>query len=289
MKSGLDYFPLDVTLDSKMELIEAEFGLAGFGVVVKLLQEIYGKHGYYIEWTNEVALLFSRKVGEGGSVVSEIVEASVRRGMFDQKLYDEFRILTSRGVQKRYFEAVSRRKGVEVEEHILLVDPAIFCENVNIRRKNVNISDENVDILKQRKEEKSREKKRRVEKSKGYLAAAAAPQGDQISVVDIFEGRPFSPRLKEEIEGWLRYKSERREKYKPTGLQKFLSQIQSYLGTHTEDHIIFAISESMASNYQGIVWDKMDRMRNSVKRSDADEQEQQTAEFITSTGFREDW
>lgn len=26
-KAGLDYFPLDVTMDSKIELIEAEFGL----------------------------------------------------------------------------------------------------------------------------------------------------------------------------------------------------------------------------------------------------------------------
>lgn len=67
-KSGIDYFPLDVVLDAKFELIEAEFGLTGFGVVVHLLQEIYGKAGYYIEWTEEVALLFARKVGLGGSV-----------------------------------------------------------------------------------------------------------------------------------------------------------------------------------------------------------------------------
>ena len=50
-KSGIDYFPLDVVLDEKFELIEAEYGLTGFGVIVRLLQEIYGKAGYYIEWT----------------------------------------------------------------------------------------------------------------------------------------------------------------------------------------------------------------------------------------------
>ena len=72
-KSGIDYFPLDVVLDEKFELIEAEYGLTGFGVIVRLLQEIYGKAGYYIEWTTEVALLFARKVGLGGNVVSEIV------------------------------------------------------------------------------------------------------------------------------------------------------------------------------------------------------------------------
>ena len=162
IKSGLDFFPLDVCLDRKFELIEAEFGLTGFGVIVHLLQEIYGKEGYYIEWTEEVALLFARKVGLGGSVVSEIVEASVRRGMFDKEIYDKYHCLTSRGIQKRYFEAVSRRKSLEVDFNILLVECAQICPNVNISGKNVNIISKNADIRKHSRVEESR-----VEKSKG--------------------------------------------------------------------------------------------------------------------------
>ena len=155
IKSGIDYFPLDVSMDAKMELIEAEFGLTGFGVVVHLLQEIYGKAGYYIEWTEEVALLFARKVGLGGGVVSEIIEASVRRGMFDKEKYDKYHVLTSRGIQKRYFEAVSRRKVLEVDESILLVNVTQICKYVDIKRKNVNIFEKNADISKQSKGEKS--------------------------------------------------------------------------------------------------------------------------------------
>ena len=112
MKSGLDYFPLDVYLDDGFKLIEAEFGLTGFAVVVKLYQKIYGGFGYYCEWTNEVALLFSRECGVGGNVVSEILAASIKRGIFDKTLYDKYQILTSAGIQKRYFDAVSRRKKV---------------------------------------------------------------------------------------------------------------------------------------------------------------------------------
>lgn len=168
MRSGIDYFPLDVTLDSKMELIEAEFGLTGFGVIVHLLQEIYGKAGYYIEWTNEVALLFARKVGLGGSVVSEIVEASIRRGMFDRKLYDEYQVLTSKGIQKRYFEAVSRRKQLEVDFNILLVDCTLFLKSVDIKRVNVNILSENADISEQSKVEESKVKQSKVEDNPPY-------------------------------------------------------------------------------------------------------------------------
>ena len=170
-KSGIDYFPLDVTLNAKFELIEAEFGLTGFGVVVHLLQEIYGKSGYYIEWTEEVALLFARKVGLGGSVVSEIIEASIRRGMFDKEKYDKYHVLTSKGIQERYFEAVSRRKTLEVDYNILLVDVAQILPNVCISAKNVNIFSKNADIERQSKVEKSR-----VEKSKEEYIVCAKPQ-----------------------------------------------------------------------------------------------------------------
>lgn len=184
-KSGIDFFPLDVALDTKFELIEAEFGLTGFGVVVHLLQEIYGKAGYYIEWTEEVALLFARKLGLGESVVSEIVGASVRRGMFDKEKYDEYRVLTSRGIQKRYFEAVSRRKVLEVDFNILLVNVAQICPNADIQAKNVNISSKNVGISKQSKVEKSRVKKSKREAFKPpTLAEVSAYCRERKSGVD---------------------------------------------------------------------------------------------------------
>ena len=199
-KSGIDYFPLDVTLDAKFELIEAEFGLTGFGVVVHLLQEIYGKAGYYIEWTEEVALLFARKVGLGGSVVSEIVEASIRRGMFDKEKYDKYRVLTSKGIQKRYFEAVSRRKILEVDFNILLVNAAQILPNVDIRAVNVNISSRNADISKQSRVEKSRVEKSRVEESNigGEPLDAASPP---VVSIPLNDGTEF-PVSQEQCQEW---------------------------------------------------------------------------------------
>lgn len=159
MFSGIPYFPLECKLDDKLALIEAEFGLTGFGVVVKLWQKIYSL-GYYLEWTNEVGLLFAREVGLGGSSVSEIVSAAIKRGIFDNTMYKKYQILTSAGIQKRYFEAVKRRKIVEVDTRYLLVKVTDFLNPACISGKNVSISDENVDISKQRKEEKRKEEKR---------------------------------------------------------------------------------------------------------------------------------
>lgn len=159
IKNGVDYFPLDVHLDEKFELIEAEFGLTGFAVVVKLLQRIYGQDGYYCEWNDEVALLFGKRIGLGGSAVSEIVSASIRRGLFDQTLHDRYQILTSAGIQKRYFEAVARRKVVNVESAYLLVEVTQVPENVHINRVNVDINPENVCNNPQTKENKTKGKK----------------------------------------------------------------------------------------------------------------------------------
>lgn len=154
-KCGVDYFPLDTVLDTKFELIEAEFGLTGFAIVVKLLQKIYGEQGYYCEWTDEVALLFSRRCG-GGNAVSEIVSAAIKRGIFDKDMYDKYSILTSKGIQKRYFEAVSRRVCVEVKSEYLLVCATDLPENVNRNEINVNRNSENVDRNTQSKVKESK-------------------------------------------------------------------------------------------------------------------------------------
>jgi len=196
VKSGLDFFPLDVSLDNKFKLIEAEFGITGFGVVVHLLQEIYGQEGYYIEWTEEVALLFSQRCGMGCNAVSEIVMASVRRGMFDKELFDKYNILTSRGVQKRYFEAVCRRKSLKVRDDILLVDITQILKNVNIEHENVNICSENDDISEQSKVKKSKEKKRKEENT-----ISAEPQAPSVLTIPLLDGTEFGITQKD-IDEW---------------------------------------------------------------------------------------
>ncbi len=154
IKQGIGYFPLDVSLDLKMELIEAEFGITGFGVVVKLYQMIYGERGYYLEWTNEVALLFAKKINVGRSAVSEILEAAIKRGIFDKSIYDKYGVLTSKGIQERYLEAVERRKNVKLIKEYLLVSDIQNYKNVCIYSINVDINEGNEINNAQKKEKK---------------------------------------------------------------------------------------------------------------------------------------
>ena len=202
MNNGINYFPLNVHLDDKFELIEAEFGLKGFAIVVKLFQKIYGQQGYYCEWTEDVALLFGKNVGLGGDAVSEIVRAATKRGIFDSELYDKYQILTSRGIQERYFEAVSRRKEVEVRKEYLLIKVDQIYKNVRILNENVNISSKNVNISEQKKVEESKVKEKKVEERE----LPRLP----VRIVKLYENNiaPLTPITLQGLDDWLNAMSE---------------------------------------------------------------------------------
>lgn len=202
MNNGINYFPLNVHLDDKFELIEAEFGLKGFAIVVKLFQKIYGQQGYYCEWTEDVALLFGKNVGLGGDAVSEIVRVAIKRGIFDSELYDKYQILTSRGIQERYFEAVSRRKEVEVRKEYLLIKVDQIYKNVRILNENVNISSKNVNISEQKKVEESKAKEKKVEERE----LPRLP----VRIVKLYENNiaPLTPITLQGLDDWLNAISE---------------------------------------------------------------------------------
>lgn len=210
-KAGVEYFPLDVENDDKLDLIEAEFGLTGFAVIVKLYQRIY-KLGYYCEWNDEVALLFGKRLGTGGKAVSEIVSAAIRRKLFDEEIYRKYGVLTSRGIQKRYFEIVARRKNVEVEQRYLLVSRDLIPVNVNIMCAETPV---NVNTMQAETPEnayrstQSKVKESKVKESKVLLherpLAAAAVETDQrpdFSTVEAYASgnlRYLSPGNMEEL------------------------------------------------------------------------------------------
>ena len=67
----------------------------------------------------------------------------------------------------------------------------------------------------------------------------------------------FSPALVAAVEKWLLYKAERRDAYKPTGLQSLITKIQANANQHGEQAVIALINDCMAANYKGIIWDKL--------------------------------
>jgi len=143
LKQGVDYFPLNVALDDKFELIEAVHGLAGFGLVIKLYQKIY-EHGYYLVVDEKTVLMLSKRVNVDINSINAVINDCVKWGIFDEKLYNDHTVLTSRGIQNRYFDIVHRRKEVHVNTDFLLVEHKLDEEKTNIVIVNINrVDDDN--------------------------------------------------------------------------------------------------------------------------------------------------
>ena len=139
-KVGLDYFELDCHMDEKVRLIQAEFGIKGFAVFVKLLQEIYSSYGYYCEWNRDRELLFASETGLNNGCLKEIVNACIKRNLFSEHLYNKYGVLTSTGIQKQYLKATAKRDAVEFKKEFLLVEIPMNRKNVVINSISVGIN-----------------------------------------------------------------------------------------------------------------------------------------------------
>ena len=162
-KVGLESFLLNCHTNDNLAEIEAIYGIKGFAVIVRLWQKIYSEKGYYCEWTERSPLLFLANWFGGNSgvdinLIKEVVKTALQNGLFNKSLYDKYHILTSDGIQKRYFDVAKRRKEIEVIEEYLLVSVANLGVNVCRNQENVNIFNENVNRNQTRKGKESKGK-----------------------------------------------------------------------------------------------------------------------------------
>jgi len=164
IKSGLDYFPLDVDFfeDEKIQFISAKFGSDAEVIVIKLLCRIY-RNGYFLPWNDDSALLFLKRCSRDTSLndLKAVIDELLYRNFFNSEIYSRYKILTSNGIQVRYFEATKRRKRINVYKEYLIADTKGY--NVNIIRLNVNNNPQSK--VKESKEKKSKEKNIFVETS----------------------------------------------------------------------------------------------------------------------------
>lgn len=199
-RQGADYFPLDVHLDDKFKFVEIKCGLEGFAILIKILQKIYS-YGYWYKWSDDEALLFSGEVRADLDKVQEVVTESLNREIFDKKLFDQYNILTSKGIQKRYKEIVRRRKDVEVVEDYLLIDNNF---GVNDSKNDNNEVNDGINISKSKRDDgKSTQSKVKESKVNGN-------EDDSSNAFTFFEENFgfLAPFISENIQHWINELSE---------------------------------------------------------------------------------
>jgi hypothetical protein len=183
-KIGLDYFPLNIDMDEEDErvfMMENAFeGERAFGMLIKLLMVIY-RNGYYYLWTEKEQNFFSKKKNIDLNYCKMVVNFLAKEGFFDRELFEKYHILTSRGIQKRYFEIVKRRDKVIVIKQFLLLNNSCIHDvdrnhiYVDINTIDVNINGVDVNINRIDVDKKGKERKGSKGSKEKEIPTKAAP------------------------------------------------------------------------------------------------------------------
>lgn len=259
----LSYFPLDTQFfeNEKIEMLMANFGFEASGVYIKLLCKIY-TNGYYMRWNETICKVFTYSLHSrfNSKKVQQIIDFLVEFNFFNKKLFLEHQILTSKGIQERFFEIISRRKNFVCEnvEYLLVPIPKRFSESKNASKMqqssplndekcniSVDSTGENVDISKQSKVKESKGKESIVKESKvknlyssssSACACAREANGVIVSEEEIKKPNSFSENCKKwnaelmKDEEWL--SSVVRSSGKGSPVLRLLPEIMDYFEQH---------------------------------------------------------
>jgi hypothetical protein len=88
---------------------------------------------------------------------------------------------------------------------------------------------------------------------------ARGSKKEPLPLPDDFDRR-FPEPLGGKIKEWLAYKTERRDFYRPTGFRNLLLQIEKRMKNLSAELVADLISECMANNWAGIIWDRIERL-----------------------------
>lgn len=149
-KKGIDYAGWSVDIfdnDTKIDKLLDAHGWCGFGIYFYLCQRAYGGEGYFYRWGYDDCASTSRKMGGGigSGTVRETVGYCLQIGLFDQGLFDRWGILTSRGIQRRYWEVVKARDvRTVISDYWLLQDEE--CKGLIKLPLNTHLSEGNADF-----------------------------------------------------------------------------------------------------------------------------------------------
>ena len=82
------------------------------------------------------------------------------------------------------------------------------------------------------------------------------------NITKIVNERNYSVLVNNKVITWLLYKKEKKQPYKPIGLTQLLNKIDKKILEYSEEDVCWVIDECMEKNYQGIIWDLLEKKDN---------------------------
>jgi hypothetical protein len=159
---GVEYFPLNVNFinDLKVRKLLLSCGAEAIAVLIYLLSTIYKDEGYFVEIHEDEIDLIALDVNVTPEFVLEVINKACEVRFFDVNLYNNFNILTSKGIQERYLKITERRKNSVVITQFNLVN--VYNNSINVNNNLINVNNNSINVY---DNEQSKVKKRKVQKS----------------------------------------------------------------------------------------------------------------------------
>ena len=159
---GVEYFPLNVNFinDLKVRKLLLSCGAEAIAVLIYLLSTIYKDEGYYVEIHEDEIDLIALDVNVTPEFVLEVINKACEVRFFDVNLYNNFNILTSKGIQERYLKITERRKNSVVITQFNLIN--VYNNSINVNNNSINVNNNSINVY---DNEQSKVKKRKVQKS----------------------------------------------------------------------------------------------------------------------------
>lgn len=212
-KDGLDYFPVDVNIlnDIKTKKLIRSYGTKTVAILIYLLSAIYRDNGYYLQYDDDLKFIIADEFDFEESFVENVISKMVEVDFFNKEIFEQHKILTSEGIQKRFIKASERRVSVNILQTYCLINdgPAGFmytetpdelnkCEQkprssgvsaykgTQSKVKESKVKDSKEKNSKQQ-ESKEQESKNKINKNKVNNTTSSSGQSDKNKLIEIYQ------------------------------------------------------------------------------------------------------
>lgn len=134
-------FLVETKKDTKLQILDSRFPVAGMYAWIELLSNIYGVEGYYMRADDITLELFANSCKIRKEKMKKIISCCLDLGLFDKDQYERNAILTSNAIQRSFMKYYSRAKEVIMENSFLVSN---FDKNAYKNLKVAYKNEENV-------------------------------------------------------------------------------------------------------------------------------------------------
>ena len=194
-KIGIDFAGWNVHIfdnDPKIDKLLCSKGWIGFSIYFWLCMKAYGTDGYFYRWCFDDCASTARKMGSGISActVYETVDYCLQISLFDKGRFAKWGILTSRGIQRRYWCVLQKRRVKKVYREFWMLDDEECASLVKVDlKKDLQIADtylHDANTYSQTADEESK-----VNNSKLYNIVESQQTGDKLSGFERYNPSEF--------------------------------------------------------------------------------------------------